>query len=247
MTGTIDPLHQFAIERMVPLHFAGFDISFTNSALFMALAVLATSFLMRFALQAGALHPSRRHMAVETLHGFVFDTARGALGERDARRYMPVIFSLFLFVLGCNAIGLLPYSFTPTSHLAITGSLALSVFFGVTILGLVKNGVSYLKIFVPSGLPVFIMPLMIIVELVSYCARPLTHSMRLFANMVAGHVMMKVLASFVVMMGPVKGGFLPLSLMVAVTALELLVAFLQAYVFTAMTCLYLKDALNPHH
>ena len=246
MSEKIDPLHQFEIHRWSPFKIGALDLSFTNSAFWMLLAVAVVSTLLVRAVRGAAAVPGRAQSAAELLHGFVFNTAKSTLGEDDARRYFPFIFTVFLFVLGCNVIGLIPYSFTPTSHLAVTGAMAVTIFVGVTALGFYKHGVGYLRLFVPHGLPKLILPLVVLIEIVSYFARPLTHSMRLFANMVAGHVMVKVLAEFAVMLGPI-GGTAPLTLMIPVTALEALVAFLQAYVFTAMTCLYLRDALHPDH
>ena len=242
----IDPLHQFQIVRWSEFKIGGLDLSFTNSAFWMLAAVASVSLMLYYAVRGAAAIPGRAQSVAELLHGFVFNTAKSTLGEDDARHYFPFIFTVFLFVLGCNVIGLLPYAFTPTSHLAITGAMAVTIFIGVTVLGFVKHGAGYLRLFVPHGLPKAILPLVVPIEVITYFARPLTHSMRLFANMVAGHVMVKVLAAFAVMMGPL-GGVAPLSIMIPVTALEALVAFLQAYVFTAMTCLYLRDALHPAH
>jgi F-type H+-transporting ATPase subunit a len=242
----IDPLHQFEIMRLVPFHLAGFDVSFTNSSLWMMVALLLTSALIVLPVQARALVPGRMHLLVENIYSFVASTVKSVAGE-DAMRYFPWLFSLFLLVLSSNIIGLIPYSFTATSHLAVTGALALFVFLTVATIGFVRNGFGYLSIFVPSGLPLAILPLVVVIEIISYLSRPLTHSMRLLANMMAGHIMMKVLGGFVTMMGFAKGGIAPFLLMVPINALELLTAGLQAYVFTMMTCIYLKDALHPHH
>ena len=163
-----------------------------------------------------------------------------------AKPFFPFIFTLFMFVLFCNMIGMLPYSFTVTSHIIVTFVLASFIFIGVTIIGFIKHGISYLKLFVPSGVPLVLMPLIVIIEIISYLSRPISLSVRLFANMMAGHTMMKVFGGFVISLG-IIGGWLPLSFSVALTGLEILVAFLQAYVFAILTCIYLNDALNLHH
>ena len=163
-----------------------------------------------------------------------------------AKPYFPFVFSLFMFVLFCNMLGMLPYSFTVTSHIIVTFALAAVIFVGVTIIGFVNHGVGYLKLFIPSGVPVFLLPLIVIIEIISYLSRPVSLSVRLFANMMAGHTMLKVFGGFVISLG-IIGGWLPLSFTVALTGLEILIAFLQAYVFAILTCIYLNDALNLNH
>ena len=163
-----------------------------------------------------------------------------------AKPYFPFVFSLFMFVLFCNMLGMLPYSFTVTSHIIVTFALAAIIFIGVTIIGFVNHGVGYLKLFIPSGVPVVLLPLIVIIEIISYLARPVSLSVRLFANMMAGHTMLKVFGGFVISLG-IIGGWLPLSFTVALTGLEILIAFLQAYVFAILTCIYLNDALNLNH
>ena len=170
----------------------------------------------------------------------------GDTAGKKAKPYFPFIFSLFIFILFCNMIGMLPYSFTVTSHIIVTLTFALFIFIGVTILGFVIHGFKYLKIFVPSGVPLILLPIISIIEIISYLSRPVSLSVRLFANMMAGHTMLKVFGGFVVSLGLI-GGWLPLSFSVALTGLEILVAFLQAYVFAILTCIYLNDALNLHH
>ena len=164
----------------------------------------------------------------------------------SAKAFFPFIFTLFMFVLFCNMIGMLPYSFTVTSHIIITFMLATIVFVGVTIIGFIKHGIKYLELFVPKGVPVVLLPLIVVIEIISYLSRPISLSVRLFANMMAGHTMLKVFGGFVISLG-LLGGWLPLSFSVALTGLEILVAFLQAYVFAILTCIYLNDALNLHH
>jgi F-type H+-transporting ATPase subunit a len=167
-------------------------------------------------------------------------------------KFFPLVFSLFMFILIANVVGLIPYTFTVTSHIIITASLALLVFFTVIIYGFWKNGLRFFKLFVPSGIPIYILPLIVFIEVLSFLSRPISHSVRLFANMLAGHITLKVFAGFVTMLGGLGilgwiGATLPLALTVALTALELLVAFLQAYVFTILTCIYINDAIHPGH
>ena len=164
----------------------------------------------------------------------------------SARAFFPFVFTLFMFVLFCNMVGMLPYSFTVTSHIIVTFALAAVVFLGVTVIGFAKHGIKYLELFVPKGVPVVLLPLIIIIEIISYLSRPVSLAVRLFANMMAGHTMLKVFGGFVISLG-VLGGWLPLGFSVALTGLEILVAFLQAYVFAILTCIYLNDALNLHH
>jgi F-type H+-transporting ATPase subunit a len=165
---------------------------------------------------------------------------------KKAKPYFSFIFSLFIFILFCNMVGMLPYSFTVTSHIIVTLTFAIFIFIGVSILGFVIHGFKYLKIFVPSGVPVILLPMITIIEIISYLSRPLSLSVRLFANMMAGHTMLKVFGGFVISLGLI-GGWLPLGFSVALTGLEILIAFLQAYVFAILTCIYLNDALNLHH
>jgi len=164
----------------------------------------------------------------------------------NAKIFFPFVFTLFMFVLFCNMVGMLPYSFTVTSHIIVTFVLAAFVFVGVTIIGFIKHGIKYLELFVPKGVPVVLLPLIVVIEIISYLSRPVSLSVRLFANMMAGHTMLKVFGGFVISLG-LLGGWLPLSFSVALTGLEILVAFLQAYVFAILTCIYLNDALNLHH
>ena len=168
------------------------------------------------------------------------------MNKATYQSYFPFIFSLFTFVLMCNMIGMLPYSFTVTSHIIVTMIMALFIFIAVTVIGFFKHGAKYLSIFVPSGVPMVLLPLITVIEIISYLSRPISLSVRLFANMMAGHTMLKVFGSFVLSLG-IVGGWLPLTFSVALTGLEILVAFLQAYVFAILTCIYLNDALNLHH
>jgi F-type H+-transporting ATPase subunit a len=198
-----------------------------------------------FILAPRNLIPTRLQSVAESIYELVYDITHDVLHE-NARTYFPFVLTLFVFILFANVLGLIPYSFTVTSHIVITLALALVVFIGATIIGFIRNGVGYLKLFVPSGVPVFLLPLVVVIEIVSYFIRPMSLSIRLFANMMAGHMMLKVMAGFVVMLG-VTAGWLPLAAMVGLMGLELLVAALQAYVFALLTCMYLSDAMHVDH
>lgn len=239
----IDPIHQFVINRIIPLDIGGVDISFTNSALWAVIATVCASLL--FILAPRNLIPTRFQSVAESIYEFIDDMTHEVLHE-NARTYFPFVLTLFLFILFANVLGLIPYAFTVTSHYVITLALALVVFIGATIIGFIRNGPRYLKLFVPSGVPALLLPLVVVIEIVSYFIRPLSLSIRLFANMMAGHMMLKVMAGFVVMLG-VTAGWLPLAAMVGLMGLELLVAALQAYVFALLTCMYLSDAMHVDH
>ncbi len=240
-----DPMHQFEIKRLINLEFLGLDASFTNSSLFMVIAIAGISFLTIWGMRGRALVPTRMQSVAEITYEFVANMVRDNVGSAG-QKYFPFIFSLFMFVLFCNMLGMTPYSFTVTSHIIVTFALAAFVFIGVTIIGFVKHGLGFLKFFVPSGVPVALLPLLVVIEVISYLTRPISLSVRLFANMMAGHTMLKVFGAFVVGLGLI-GGWAPLAFMVAFTGLEILVAFLQAYVFAILTCIYLNDALHMHH
>ena len=239
----IDPIHQFVINRIIPLDIGGIDISFTNSALWAVIATVCASLL--FIMAPRNLIPTRLQSVAESIYELVDNMTHEVLHE-NARTYFPFVLTLFVFILFANVLGLIPYSFTVTSHIVITLALALVVFIGATIIGFIRNGFGYLKLFVPSGVPVFLLPLVVVIEIVSYFIRPMSLSIRLFANMMAGHMMLKVMAGFVVMLG-VTAGWLPLAAMVGLMGLELLVAALQAYVFALLTCMYLSDAMHVDH
>jgi F-type H+-transporting ATPase subunit a len=244
-SGGIDPMHQFEIKRLLPLEIFGLDVSFTNSALFMVIAVGLISVFMIYAMRGHALVPGRLQSTAELSYEFVANMVRENTGSAGMQ-YFPFIFTLFIFILALNMLGLVPYSFTVTSHIIVTFAMALMVFLFVVIVGFAKNGPGFLKLFVPSGVPVWLLPVIAVLEFFSFLIRPISLSVRLFANMMAGHMMLKVFAAFVVGLG-LLGGWAPLLFMVAFTGLELLVAFLQAFVFTVLTCIYLNDALNMHH
>ena len=241
-----NPMSQFEVYSIGPkIQIGSFDLSFTNSSLFMVLTVAVISLFFIAATQKKSLVPNKMQLIAEMAFEFVSKMISETAGK-DARPYFPFILSLFLFVLVANLLGMLPYSFTVTSHIIVTCALAFFIFIGVTIVGFAKHGISYLKLFVPSGVPIFLLPLIIVIEVISYLSRPVSLSVRLFANMMAGHTMLKVFGGFVVSLG-ILGGWLPLGFAVALTGLELLVAFIQAYVFAILTCIYLNDALNLHH
>jgi F-type H+-transporting ATPase subunit a len=217
----------------------------------MAITVLGTAALLIGASSARALVPGRMQAIAELSYEFVANTIQNTTGK-EGMKFFPLVFTLFMFILMANVIGLIPYTFTVTSHIIITASLALLVFFTVIIYGLLKHGLHFFRLFVPSGIPIYILPLIVFIEVLSFISRPISHSVRLFANMLAGHITLKVFASFVTLLGGLGfvgwlGATLPLALVVALTALELLVAFLQAYVFAILTCIYLNDAIHPGH
>jgi len=247
-----DPTHQFAIKNLFTVTQIGdHEIAFTNSAVFMLVALGAITALMLGATGRRQLVPSRMQSVAEMSYEFVANTLKTSAGK-EGLKFFPLVFSLFMFILTLNVIGIIPYTFTVTSHIVITVVLALLVFFTVIGYGFYRHGFKFLKLFVPSGIPVYILPLVSAIEVISFLSRPISHSVRLFANILAGHITLKVFASFVTMLGGLGfigwvGAVLPLGLTVALTALELLVAFLQAYVFTILTCIYLNDAVHPGH
>lgn len=239
-----DPLHQFEIKPLVPLEIAGFDVSFTNSSLWMMIAVIVSITLMTVATRRPAMVPGRVQVFAETLYEFIASMIRDNIGSKG-REFFPLIFTVFMVVLLGNMLGMLPYSFTYTSHIAVTMGLALAIFLLVTVLGFVKHGLHFFSLFCPAGVPWALKPLIIPIEVLSYLIRPVTLSVRLFANMMAGHLMLKVFAGFCVAMG-VGAGLVPMFFNVALIGFEFLIAFLQAYVFTILSCIYLKDAIELH-
>ncbi|MFL9823825.1 F0F1 ATP synthase subunit A [Rhodoplanes sp. SY1] len=248
-----DPIHQFEIVNIAPLVKLGAtEIQLTNSAVFMMAAVAVTAFLMVGTTAGRQLVPGRLQSMAEVTYEFVADMIRSTAGE-EGLRFFPLVFSLFTFILFANIIGIIPYTFTVTSHIVVTATLALLVFFTVIGYGLYAHGLKFFRLFVPHGIPGYILPFVVLIEIVSFLSRPISHSVRLFANMLAGHITLKVFAGFVAGLGGALGaigwigGILPLTMVTALTALELLVAFLQAYVFTLLTCIYLSDALHPGH
>jgi len=247
-----DPIHQFQIVDLFPVVKIGHtEIAFTNSAAYMAVAVAIIVILTIGGTAQRSLVPGRIQSIAELSYEFVANTIRSTAGK-EGMRFFPFVFTLFMFILVINLVGLIPYTFTVTTHIVITATLALSVFATVLIYGFWKNGLHFFNLFVPKGIPIYILPLIVFIEVLSFLSRPISHSVRLFANMLAGHITLKVFASFIILLGSagifgMAGAALPLALVVALTALELLVAFLQAYVFAILTCIYLNDAIHPGH
>jgi len=245
-----DPIHQFELHPIVPIKVFGWDVSFTNSSLFMLASVLLITAFFMLSMRARALVPGRLQSLAEITHEFVAGMVRECTGSAGMA-FFPLVFTIFMFIFTCNMLGMIPGFFTVTSHIIVTAALAALVFLMVIIVGFAKNGIGFLKLFIPQGVPIPILPLVVLIEIISFLSRPVSHSVRLFANMLAGHITLKVFGGFVVMLIG-AGTFavlspLPLAMAIALTALEVLVAFLQAYVFTMLTCMYLNDALHPGH
>lgn len=238
-----NPLEQFQIKKVLDVDLGIVDASFTNSALFMVLAVAVVAFFLIGGMRQHSVVPGRWQSLVELCYEFVANMVRDNVGS-DGRKYFPFIFSLFMFFLAGNMLGLLPYSFTFTSHLAVTFGMAMVVFIGTTVIAFAKHGIKFFGFFLPHGTPIFVAPLLVPIEILSYFFRPISLALRLFANMTAGHTLLKVFGGFVVAMG--VAGVVPLVAVVAVTGIELIIAFLQAFVFTILTCIYLNDALHMH-
>jgi len=250
---TVDPIHQFKIVDLFPVAKIGnTEIAFTNSAAFMLLAVIALTAFLILGTSKRSLVPSRLQSAAELSYEFVATTVRSSAGH-EGMRFFPFVFTLFMFVLCLNVFGLIPFAFTVTSHIIITAAMAITVFLIVIIYGLYRNGFHFFNIFVPKGVPIYILPLIVAIEILSFISRPISHSVRLFANMLAGHITLQVFAGFIILLGTGLGvigwiaGILPFLLVVILFALEALVAFLQAYVFAILTCIYMNDAIHPGH
>jgi F-type H+-transporting ATPase subunit a len=246
----IDPIHQFIVTPLAQIRIGGIDASFTNSSLFMVIVLLAITFLMIVGTAQKAIIPGRLQSVAEMSYEFVASTVRGTTGN-EGMKFFPLVFSLFMFVVFSNVIGIIPYTFTVTSQIIVTFALAGLVILTVLIYGLVRHGAHFLHLFAPSGVSPALLPFIVLIEVISFISRPISLSVRLFANMLAGHITLKVFGAFVALllgsgawaaMSP-----LPLLGIVALTAFELLVAFLQAYVFAILTCVYLNDALHPGH
>jgi len=250
---TVDPIHQFKIVDLFPVAKIGnTEIVFTNSAAFMLLAVIALTAFLILGTSKRSLVPSRLQSAAELSYEFVATTVRSSAGH-EGMRFFPFVFTLFMFVLCLNVFGLIPFAFTVTSHIIITAAMAITVFLIVLIYGIYRNGFHFFNLFVPKGVPIYILPLIVAIEILSFISRPISHSVRLFANMLAGHITLQVFAGFIILLGTGLGvigwigGMLPFLLVVILFALEALVAFLQAYVFAILTCIYLNDAIHPGH
>ena len=242
-SGGHSPLEQFEIRNLVPIEIGDLNLSFTNSSLFMVITLALACGFLKLAMSRGTMVPGRWQSMAELSYEFIAGLIRDTVGP-EGRKYFPIVFTLFMFILIGNLLGMIPYSFTITSHIIVTFALAMLVFVGVTILGFVKHGMHFFSFFVPPGAPVAMWPLLIPIEVISYLSRPISLSVRLFANMLAGHTLLKVIAGFIALLGVF--GVLPLALVVALTGLEILIAFLQAYVFAILTCLYINDALHMH-
>lgn len=246
-----DPIHQFQIWKLIPIEIGGLDFSFTNSSAFMVGVVALSGGFLYLTTSSRGLVPGRLQSISEMAYEFVANMLRDAAGTHGIK-FFPFVFSIFMFVLVGNLLGVFPYFFTVTSHIIVTFALALLVIGTVIVYGFWKHGLGFLKLFVPSGVPTVLLPLVVGIEVVSFLSRPVSLSVRLFANMLAGHITIKVFAGFVTSLGAfglvgAAGAVLPLAMTVALTGLELLVAFLQAYVFAVLTCMYLNDALHPSH
>lgn len=244
-----DPTHQFLIQKIVPLHVGGYDVSFTNASLFMVATVAVASGFLYFSSSSRALIPGRAQSLAEMSYEFIANMLREGAGSHGMK-FFPMVFSLFMFVLTANLLGMVPYFFTITSQIIVTFALALFVIGTVIVYGFYKHGLGFLNLFVPSGVPGALLPLVVAIEVISFLSRPISLSVRLFANLLAGHITLKVFAGFVASLGALgalgtAGAVLPLIMTVALTGLEFLVAFLQAYVFAVLTCMYLNDAVHP--
>ncbi len=245
----INPIEQFSIHPVVPISVAHVDFSLTNSGLYMLLAVALSCLIAVIGARGGSGVPGRLQALAEMSYEFIAGMVRSAAGEAGMR-FFPLVFSIFFFILICNLVGLIPYSFSVTAQIVVTAALALLVFFIVVVIGIREHGTGFFKLFVPQGVPIYILPLVVAIEIFSFFVRPVSHSVRLFANMLAGHITLNVFGAFVVMLlgaGAVTGvlAVLPFAMTIGLYALELLVAFLQAYVFAMLTCMYLNDALHP--
>lgn len=237
------PLAQFEIKRLVPIQAGDLDLSFTNSSLFMVLTVITAAVFLGVGMRRRTLVPGRWQSMAELSYVFIANMVRDTVGSAG-RPYFPFVFTIFIFVLFGNMWGMMPYSFTFTSHIAVTFTMAAIVFVGVTAIALIKHKMHFFSFFMPPGVPLLMAPLLVPIEIISYLSRPISLSVRLFANMLAGHTLLKVFAGFVVSLGAF--GVLPLAFVVALTGLEFVIAFLQAFVFAILTCLYLNDALHLH-
>lgn len=246
-----DPIKQFELVHLVPLKIGGADFGFTNSSLHMFIAVGVTAAFLLLSTSGRRLVPTRMQSMAELAYEFVAGTVRQTTGK-EGMKFFPLVFSLFMFVLFGNLIGMIPGAFTVTSHIIVTAALAMLVITTVIVYGILKHGTHWFALFAPSGLPKAILPVIVVIEVISFISRPISLSLRLFGNMTAGHIALKVFAGFVTAMAGagvlgMLGATLPVLMITALTALELLVAVLQAYVFTILTCIYLNDALHPGH
>lgn len=246
-----DPIHQFVIQPIVPLHIGGVDVSFTNSALWMMIGVAVSTLTLSAAMKPRSLIPGRLQVMSEMLYEFIAGMIRENIGT-EGRQYFPLIFTLFIVVLMGNLLGMVPYSFTYTSHIIVTAGLAVMIFLTVVAIGIFRHGTHFFSLFLPPGVPAWLFPLIIPIEIISFIIRPVTLSVRLFINMMVGHLLLKVVAGFSVMllslgMGGLFLGLLPVGFNAIFIAFEILIALLHAYVFTVLSCIYLKDTVDIHH
>ena len=237
-------MEQFEIKPLFDLHIAGYDLSYTNSALFMTFAVIASALLFWSATRNRTMVPSRWQSIAEVLYEFNATMVKDNIGKQGLK-YLPFVFTLFLFVLLGNVLGLMPYGFTITSHIVVTATLAVAIWVGATVIGFSRHGFHYFSLLLPKGTPPAVAPFLVLIETMSYFIRPVSLSLRLFANMMAGHVLLKVLAGFIISLG-LLFGWIPLIAVFGITLLEIMVALIQAYVFALLTCIYLNDAVNLH-
>ena len=237
------PVEQFKLKSLVPFEMGGVDLSYTTSSLWMTITVAGVTAFLTLSMRGGRLVPGRWQSMAEMSYEFIANMIRENVGA-EGRKYFPFIFTLFMFILMGNLVGMIPFSYTFTSQIIVTFAMAVTIFIGVTIIGLIRHGWHFFSLFVPSGTPMVLAPLLIPIEIISYFVRPVSLSVRLFANMMAGHTMMKVFGGFTVLLGVL--GIAPILLLVALTGFEIMVAVLQAYVFTVLTCLYLNDAIHLH-
>ena len=237
------PVEQFKLKSLVPFELGGVDLSYTTSSLWMTITVVCVTAFLTLSMRGGRLVPGRWQSMAEMSYEFIANMIRENVGA-EGRKYFPFIFTLFMLILVGNLVGMIPFAYTFTSQIIVTFAMAATIFIGVTVIGLVRHGLHFFSLFVPSGTPLILAPLLIPIEVISYFVRPVSLSVRLFANMMAGHTMMKVFGGFTVLLGVL--GVAPIILLVALTGFEIMVAVLQAYVFTVLTCLYLNDAIHLH-
>jgi len=237
------PVEQFKLKSLVPFELGGVDLSYTTSSLWMTITIVCVTAFLTLSMRGGRLVPGRWQSMAEMSYEFIANMIRENVGA-EGRKYFPFIFTLFMFILVGNLVGMIPFAYTFTSQIIVTFAMAATIFIGVTVIGLVRHGLHFFSLFVPSGTPLILAPLLIPIEVISYFVRPVSLSVRLFANMMAGHTMMKVFGGFTVLLGVL--GVAPIILLVALTGFEIMVAVLQAYVFTVLTCLYLNDAIHLH-
>ena len=237
------PVEQFKLKSLVPFELGGVDLSYTTSSLWMTITVVCVTAFLTLSMRGGRLVPGRWQSMAEMSYEFIANMIRENVGA-EGRKYFPFIFTLFMFILVGNLVGMIPFAYTFTSQIIVTFAMAATIFIGVTVIGLVRHGLHFFSLFVPSGTPLILAPLLIPIEVISYFVRPVSLSVRLFANMMAGHTMMKVFGGFTGLLGVL--GVAPIILLVALTGFEIMVAVLQAYVFTVLTCLYLNDAIHLH-